>query len=255
MTHLHRSSRHRLSAAEIRWPLFAALGALGGFALVRRTRWSAALAGAGIWAVRNAASHAHPRSYSAQATFALNCTQEQAYRVWRDFEGVSRFLHHVHSVRKLDDSRSEWVILGPFDRKFSWIAEIVEDRPNERIAWRSVANSDVETHGTIEFLPRVAGRGILVRARISYSVPAGAAVKSLFAVLGRDPQFNLREDLRRFKSLVEAGEVPTVVGQPHGPRGLHGTAFRQVLRERQNATAPQAEMTPPQSGLSEARIA
>ena len=255
MTHLHRSSRHPFSAPELRWPLFVALGALGGFALVRRAQWKAALARAGGWALRNAARHAQSRSYSAQATFALNCTQEQAYRMWRDFEGVSRFLHHVHSVRKLDDTRSEWVILGPFDRKFSWIAEIVEDRPNETIAWRSVANSDVETHGTIEFRPRVAGRGILVTAKISYSLPAGAAVRGLLAVLGRDPQFNLREDLRRFKSLVEAGEVPTVVGQPHGPRGLHGTAFRQIFRERQNATAPQAGMTPPQAGLSEARIA
>lgn len=231
--------------SQFRWPLMIAAGAFGGFALLRRTPWSAALAGAGLWAVQSAARHAQPQTRSARASFAINCTAEQAYSTWKDFGRLSRFLRHVHSVKALDESHSEWVIDGPFEKKFRWVANIVEDRPNERIAWESVPGSAVETRGVIEFRPRTSGRGIVVTASMEYAVVAGGAVQGLFTVLGHSPQFTLREDLRRFKALLEAGEVPTVAGQPHGPRGLRGAMYRHALREKQNETAPQAQMAEP----------
>lgn len=227
------------SDSQYRWPLLIAAGAFGGFALLRRTPLSTAIAGLGLWGVAAAARNSTSRAYEASASFALNCTSEKAYSVWRNFEHLSQFLRHVHSVRILDESRSEWTIAGPFERKFSWTAEIVDDRPGERIAWQSVPGSAVETRGIIEFRPRTTGRGIMVAASISYTPPAGSIVKGLFTMLGRNPQFTLREDLRRFKALVEAGEVPTVAGQTHGPRGLQGKVYRQVLREPQNQTEPQ----------------
>lgn len=226
--------------SQSRWPFIVAASALGGFALMRRTKSSAVLAAAGVWALQRSARQTTPRSYEAKATFAINTSAEHAYTTWRDFEGLSRFLRHVESVRVLDGSRSEWVALGPFGKKLHWTSEIVEDRPNERIAWRSVPGSEVETRGEIEFRPRTAGRGINVTARLEYVPPAGTAAKTIASLMGRDPEFTVREDLRRFKAMLEAGEIPTTVGQPHGPRGLHGQVYRTLLRERQNASPPQA---------------
>lgn len=225
--------------SQSRWPFIVGASALGGFALLRRTKTSAALAAAGLWALERATHRETPQTYEARATFAINCSAEQAYRLWRDFEGLSRFLVHIDSVRAIDQTFSEWTAVGPFGKRLGWISEIIEDRPNERIAWRSVPGSDVETRGEIEFRPRTAQRGINVSARIEYLPPAGATAHALAVVLGRHPEFTIREDLRRFKAMLEAGEVPTIVGQPHGPRGLHGHLYRTMLRERQNATPPQ----------------
>lgn len=230
---------HSSHSHSPRWPVLLGVGTAVGFAIIRsmarRGRWQHT----GAWALTRAAASGE-RNFSASATFAINSTADVAYRTWRDFEHVSRFLRHVDSVRVLDDRRSEWTIAGPLAQRFRWVAEIVEDRPGERIAWRSVEGSDVKTHGTIEFRPQPSGRGILVTARIDYAPPAGSAMKHLFRALGRDPEFTVREDLRRFKALVEAGEVPTVVGQSHGPRGFSGKMTRKVLREDRNSAAPQA---------------
>lgn len=237
-----------------RWPFIVAAGALGGFALLRRTKTSAALAAAGAWALQRSARNPVPQSFEAKATFAVNCAAEQAYSLWRNFEGLSRILHHIESVKVLDDRRSEWVALGPFGKRVRWIAEIVEDQPNERLSWRSVPGSDIDTEGEIEFRPRIAGRGINITARVAYAPAAGAAAKSIAWLTGRHPEFTVREDLRRFKAMLEAGEIPTTVGQPHGPRGLHGHVYRTLLRENQNASPPQAEM-PEALQESERRIA
>jgi hypothetical protein len=79
----------------------------------------------------------------------------------------------------------------------------------------------------------------LVIARVEFIPPAGSAGRSFAALVGKDPQFTVREDVRRFKALVEAGEVPTTVGQSNGPRGLHGHSHQVLLREKQNSASPQ----------------
>lgn len=243
-------------ASQSRWPFIIAASALGGYALMRRTKTSAALAAAGVWALQRPARATTPRRYEAKATFAINCSVEQAYSLWRDFAGLSRFLHHIDSVQVLDNQRSEWIAEGPLGKKLRWVAEIVDDQPNQRIAWRSLPGSEVETQGSVEFRPRNAGRGINVTATVEYAPPAGAASRTVAMLMGRHPEFTVREDLRRFKAILEAGEIPTVKGQSHGPRGLSGHISRTLLRESQNASEPQAES--PQADIApiqEKRIA
>lgn len=227
-------------ASQSRWPFILAASALGGYALMRRTKTSAALAAAGVWALQRSSRATSPRRYQAKATFAINCSAEQAYSLWRDFAGLSRFLHHIDSVQVLDSQHSEWIAQGPLGKKLRWVAEIVDDQPNQRIAWRSLPGSEVETEGSVEFRPRTAGRGISVTATVQYVPPAGATGRALAMLTGRHPEFTVREDLRRFKAMLEAGEIPTVHGQSHGPRGLSGHLSRSLLRESQNATEPQA---------------
>src|SRR4051812_22284164 len=72
----------------------------------------------------------------------INRSPEELYRFWRDFENLPRFMNHLESVRVLDDKRSHWVAKAPAGTSVEWDAEIIEDRPGELIAWRSLAGSE-----------------------------------------------------------------------------------------------------------------
>lgn len=231
---------HRHNETGLQWPLIMAGTAigLGIYLLSRRTKAGAGLASAGLFALRKVAELRPSSTYKAHASFAINCSPTEAYRFWHDFENLPRFMRHVDSVRDMGNNRLEWTVLGPMEAKLRWTAQIVEDRENSRIAWRSLPGSQIQNKGSIEFHPGTDERGTLVSATIEYLQPAGSVGKALISMLGKDPQFTVREDLRRFKSLLETNEVPTTLGQPHGPRGLHGHGLQMMLREKQNLPSP-----------------
>jgi uncharacterized membrane protein len=156
-------------------------------------------------------------------------------------------MSHLESVRVLDDQRSEWVARGPMDREIRWNAEITEDRNGERIAWRSLPGSEIKNSGFVEFRADPQGRGTFVTAQVQYDAPGGPLATGLAAVFGKHPEFMLREDLRRFKALVETGETPTTAGQTHGPRGIHGHTEQVLFRETTNHPRPQAAPDLPRS--------
>ncbi len=222
--------------------LLFSIGALALYGLTRRSRTGMTLAAASSLLLFKAAQSdfASSKEYMAKSNFLVNASPEQAYRLWRDLEKLPRFMAHIKSVRMLDGATSEWTASGPMGSEVRWKAEIVEDRPNERISWRSLPGAEIENRGSVEFHPGPQNRGTMMAAQIRYGLPLGAAARALIASLGKDPQFMLREDLRRFKALLEAGEVPTTVGQPHGPRGLHGGIEQLLFRERTNRAEPQA---------------
>ena len=231
-----------------RWPLIAAGSALGLYALTRRTKTSTAVAAIGMFALTEAGMWSkvdngvtRGQRHKARASFAINCSPETAYNFWHDFENLPRFMQYLESVKATGGQRSEWTALGPLNTKFHWTAEITEDTPNRRIAWRSVEGSEVDTNGSVEFHAPKNGRGTLVKVKLAYVPPAGTVGKAVASILGKNPQFTVREDLRRFKALLEAGEVPTTVGQTHGPRGISGYAQQVLLREKQNMSQPQAQ--------------
>ena len=210
----------------------AAAGAACLYALTRRNRPTAALAGLGLAAMIQARRQSEPSTYDAQASFAIQCSPHEAYRYWHNVENLPRFMRYLESVKATGENCSEWTAVGPLGEKIQWTAEVVEQREGKRIAWRSVAKSKIRTRGSVEFRPMAKSRGTLVSARIEYVPPGGALGKAFAAILGKDPKFTVREDLRRFKALLESGETPTTAGQPHGPRGLTGQAEALLLRER-----------------------
>ena len=159
--------------------------------------------------------------------------------MWRNFTGLPRFMVHLKTVRELDSLHSEWVALGPGQREIRWKAETTEDIPDQRIAWRSLPGSEVQTSGVVDFRPDPQGRGTFVSVEVKYGVPVGAVTSGLAGLFGKNPEFVVREDVRRFKQLLETGEVPTTRGQTHGPRGLHGRTEQVLFRERTNLPAPQ----------------
>lgn len=145
----------------------------------------------------------------------INKSADELYGFWRNFENLPKFMNHLEAVKTIDDKKSEWTAKAPLGTEAHWTAEITEDKPNEKIAWRSIEGSQIPNSGKVEFLPTV-DRGTVVKVTISYQPPAGklGALASYF--LSEEPDNQITEDLRRFKSLMEAGLIMHVEGQPSG---------------------------------------
>jgi uncharacterized membrane protein len=100
--------------------------------------------------------------------------------------------------------------------KVEWDAEIYNEIENEMIAWRSVDNADVVNAGSVRFQAAPTGHGTYVRVTLNYNPPAGSVGASLAQLLGTEPGQLIKEELRRFKQLVETGEIATIDGQSSG---------------------------------------
>jgi uncharacterized membrane protein len=142
----------------------------------------------------------------------------EVYRFWRDLDNLPRFMTHLVDVDATTDGKSHWVARGPLGLKVEWDAEIVTDNPNEAISWRSLDGSGVDTAGSVHFRELPDGRGTEVRVELKYDPPAGKLGSAVAWLFGKSPKAQIRADMRRFKQIIEAGEVPTVEGQPHGRR-------------------------------------
>ena len=138
------------------------------------------------------------------------------YRFWRDFANLPQFMKHLEVVHPTGHGRSHWVARAPLGKTVSWDAEITEERENERIAWRSLPLADVANSGEVRFTQAPDGRGTEVHVALEYQPPAGALGVAVAKLLGEEPNGQVEDDLRRFKQLMEAGEVATVDGQPAG---------------------------------------
>jgi uncharacterized membrane protein len=137
----------------------------------------------------------------------VNRPVEVIYQFWRNFENLPRFMRHLENVTINDERRSHWVARGPAGMRVEWEAELVTDRANEQIAWRSLAGASVPNAGSVRFRAAPGGRGTEVRVDLQYAPPGGklgAAVASLF---GAEPAQEVIDDLRRFKQVMETGEV------------------------------------------------
>jgi uncharacterized membrane protein len=207
--------------------------ALGGAALVvwgaqrlstRRAGSGAMIAttGAGLlWRASRegaASRHAGARGIIVEQAVAINRSAEDLFAFWRRLEQLPMIIPELRSVRQIDHRRSEWVASVVGGRVVRWHAEIINEMSNALIAWRTVGRSDLETQGSIHFDPRDHDRGTAVRIKLQYDPPAGAAGAAAAWLAGDSPNQVLREGLRRFKQLMETGEIATTEHQPRGAR-------------------------------------
>jgi len=116
-------------------------------------------------------------------------------------------MNHLTSVTELGDRKSHWIAKGPGGMAVEWDAEIINDVANKVIAWRSLPDSDVVTAGSVTFTPVRDGRSTEVKVNLQYDPPAGKAGAWVATLAGREPSQTIREDLRRVKQLLEAGEI------------------------------------------------
>ncbi|MDP8912007.1 MAG: SRPBCC family protein [Pseudomonadota bacterium] len=161
-----------------------------------------------------------------ERTVTINRPARELYDFWRDFTHFPQFMDNIRSVEKLDERRSRWVIEAPAGTSIEFTSRITEDVPGKLIAWESEEGASVPNRGRVEFLDAAPGRGTMVRATISYDPPAGALGKAVAKVLQREPNVQARRDLRRFKQLMETGEI-TTSASPSGRKSEEPT--RQYL--------------------------
>jgi uncharacterized membrane protein len=140
----------------------------------------------------------------------------ELYAFWRDLSNLPRFMGYLEAVRVAESGRSHWVTRGPAGSRLEWDAEIVEDQPGELIRWQTLPGAQVPNQGEVRFRDAPAGRGTEVRVRLEYMAPAGQLGASLAQLLGEGADRQVRESLRNFKQLMEAGEIPTNDHQPMG---------------------------------------
>jgi uncharacterized membrane protein len=203
-----RSDRNRVAAATVAVAGVTVLDVLAGQRLSRE--------GNGV-SIAGVEVPARPIEVRQQIT--VRRSPEEVYRFWRDFQNLPRFMDLLESVRIIDDRRSRWVARAPAGASVEWDAEIVEDRPNERIAWRSLPEGDVPNEGVVYFATAPADQGTEVHVELHYQPPGGRLGAVAARLFGEEPGQQVKGDLRRLKQVLEVGEVLHSDASIH--RGMH----------------------------------
>jgi uncharacterized membrane protein len=170
-------------------------------------------------------AHDESSEVSVTKTITVRKPAQEVYGFWREFENFPRFMAHVESVSAMR-LRSHWVAKAPGGTTVEWDAEIVDDQPGVAIQWRSLPEADVANWGTVRFVPATGDRGTEVRVVLGYRPPAGKLGATIAKLFGEEPATQLADDLRRFKQVLETGEVVVSEGSPRGHE------LRQQLKQR-----------------------
>lgn len=158
------------------------------------------------------------RAVRVEASVTVDRPQEEVYAFWRELENLPRFMQHLASVEQTGETTSHWEAPIPGGAgTISWNADITEEEPHELLAWQSRPDAAVRNAGVVRFAEAPGRRGTEVHAVIEYRPPAGELGATVARFLNPALRQMIKEDLRRFKHIVEAGETPTVEGQPAGP--------------------------------------
>jgi uncharacterized membrane protein len=137
----------------------------------------------------------------------INRSPQELYDYWHQFEQLPLFMRHLESVHQTGPGRSHWKAKAPAGYSVEWDAQIVADTPGELIAWESLEGADVDNSGIVRFSPAPAGRGTEVRVQLQYRPPAGRLGAAVAKLFGEEPNQQIADDLRRFKQVMETGEI------------------------------------------------
>jgi uncharacterized membrane protein len=156
------------------------------------------------------------KSIRVEKTVTINKTPDELYRYWHNFENLPTFMKHLKSVQVINETCSHWVANAPLGSSVEWDADIINDQENQLIAWASVEGADIDNSGFVRFTPGPQGRGTEVKIVMEYNPPGGAVAAAIAKLFGEEPEQQIGDELRRFKMLMEAGEIATTEGQPSG---------------------------------------
>lgn len=144
---------------------------------------------------------------------------DECYRFWRNFENFPYFMQHVAAVQVVDATHTHWRVRVPLGQHVDWTVELFSDIPARQLGWRTIAGSAVEHTGVVRFLPTIADNNTRLDIDMRYHAPLNQAGVMLAKILSEEPSQKIDDDLRRFKQLIETGEIATTAGQPSGRRG------------------------------------
>jgi len=233
-----------------RWVSAIGGGGLITYGLLKRTPGSLALAAVGA-AMLMRGSTGHCSTYSAlgvstaeeedgakgvrheqgivvRRSVTINQPASELFAFWRKFDNLPKFMYHLDRVDVLDDKHSHWVAKAPLGQSVEWNASIINEKPGELIAWQTDPGADVDSAGAVTFKPAPAGRGTEVHISLSYMPPAGKVGSMVAKLFGEEPSQQIESDLRRFKMLMETGEIATTEGQSAGKRSLKGSVAQKA---------------------------
>lgn len=151
-----------------------------------------------------------------EEAITVNRPVAEVFRFWRNFENLPTFMEHLETVSEREGGITHWVAKGPAGTHVEWDARIINEIDNKLIGWQSLEGSTISTAGSVNF--RETPRGTEVRVHLQYNPPGGKLGAAVAWLFGEEPHIQIREDLRRFKQLIETGEIPTTEGQPTGGR-------------------------------------
>jgi uncharacterized membrane protein len=177
-------------------------------------------------ALTRAPGRSTPGGVRVKGAITIRRPREDVYRFWHTFENLPHFMDHLESVEPRGDRASFWRAKAPAGMTVEWEAELVDDRPNERISWRSRSGALVQTSGTVRFSDAPRERGTEVRVELEYQAPGGMLASTVAALFGEAPEQQVRDDLRRLKQVLETGMVVRSEGSPEG------TSTRRLLKQR-----------------------
>jgi uncharacterized membrane protein len=209
-----------------RWGGLLGGSALAVFGLSRNSRRGLGLAAAGgalVYAGMRLSNTA--RRLEGHSSILVNCSLDDAYQFWRNFENLPKFMSRLDDVRVSQDGHLTWTVVSGGSR-LSWDTYVVDDRQNERIEWSSMPTSPVRMEGAVQFRSAPADRGTIVELSTRFHASGMGVGRMVGQFLGKFPSFLMRNDLRRFKALLETGEIPTIEGQSHGPRSVTAVVAR-----------------------------
>jgi uncharacterized membrane protein len=210
-------------------------------------RWATAIGGAAlvVWGAKKLSRERHPvgallattgasliwrstrdtrarlggaRGTGVEESVAINRGADELFEFWRNLELLPMVMPQLASVEIVGHRRSHWIAKGPAGWRTEWYADIINEIPNQLLAWRTVEGSELVSAGSVHFEHGPVGRGTVVRVKLQYDPPGGRLGAALAWAFGDDPSHVIREGLRRFKQLMETGEIPTTEGQPRGRR-------------------------------------
>jgi len=165
------------------------------------------------------------RDVNVRPAVVVDCPRERLYAFWRKLENLPLFMGHLESVSAIGPNRWHWVAKGPLHTTVEWVSQIIDDRPNELIAWRSIDGSGLDNWGAVTFEPSGDGSATLVCAEMGYRPPRGQLGAKVAKLFGRRPERQASADLVAFKRIMEAGKIAAVgdgalerrqLGQPAG---------------------------------------
>ncbi len=152
--------------------------------------------------------HTKPDRALFAETVTINRPADELYDFWRDVTNLASFMDNIEAIDVIDATRSRWRVKAPLEKTVEWESVITDDQPGRSITWQSAEGADVSNSGKVEFL-RTGHRGTVVRAVIAYEPPAGVVGQLFAKIFQREPRLQTRRDLRRFKQLMETGEIAT----------------------------------------------
>jgi uncharacterized membrane protein len=153
--------------------------------------------------------------YRVGRSVTINRPRSELYAFWRDFANLPAFMSNVERVVPGEAGRMVWTIAAPGGFSVDLVTEIVEERAGELIAWRTVPDTDVSAEGRVSFREAPAGRGTVVDSEIAYRPPGGEAGRWIAKLFQREPAIQGRRELKRFKMLMETGEIATSDNRNH----------------------------------------